>query len=261
MKVTYIGHSGFLVETEEAYLLFDCVASDGTEDNTGEKDYSTGTLPVLDDKKQLVVFVSHQHGDHYSHDIWKLKNKYLHVKYVISKDIPFSENARKACGISEADLDDILRVRANQKYELVLDQGSILDIETIRSTDMGVAFYLTLNGHTVFHAGDLNLWLWEEEGEEYNDYMSKHFFRELERLKGRRTDVAFLLLDPRQEKDAFRGMDAYLNAMDVRYAFPMHFWKQYDLITAYKEARKEEHFASAVQQIEYEGQVFDLPEE
>ena len=46
MKVTYIGHSGFLLETEEINFLFD---------------YSEGEIPILEKEKPLVVFVSHSH--------------------------------------------------------------------------------------------------------------------------------------------------------------------------------------------------------
>lgn len=260
MRVTYIGHCGFLVETKETYFLFDCVASGDTENRSDEKAYSTGKLPELDDGKDLVVFVSHQHEDHYSHQIWRLKEQYPHVKYVIAKGIPFSENARKKCGITEDDLSDILRVRVNQTYELVLHQGNLLVIETIRSTDTGVAYYLTFNGHTIYHAGDLHLWLWEEEGDEYNKFMAERFAKELGHLRGRKTDVAFLPLDPRLGKNTYKGMDAYLKAMNVKAVFPMHFWKQYDLISAYKKARKEEPYVAAIREIRQEGQVFDLPD-
>ncbi len=261
MRVTYIGHSGFLVETDEGYLLFDCIASDDITKENENLEYSTGKLPELDAEKEIIVFVSHRHGDHYCHNIWKLKEQYPHVKYVISKDIPFSPNVRKRRGITEEDLSNILRVSAHQVYELSLRQGSTLKIETLRSTDAGVAFYLTLNGAAIYHAGDLNLWLWEEEGDAYNKDMSARFDKELEYLRGRKTDIAFLLLDPRQERDAYKGMDAYLEAMDVKYAFPMHFWKQYGIIAAYKEARGDKPYVSAVQQIEREGQIFELSEE
>lgn len=51
MKITYIHHSSFLVETEENYFLFD---------------YFEGKLPQLKEDKPLLVFASHRHGDHFS---------------------------------------------------------------------------------------------------------------------------------------------------------------------------------------------------
>ena len=49
MKVTYIHHSGFLVETERFYYLFD---------------YESGALPELDAKKPIFVLSSHSHRRH-----------------------------------------------------------------------------------------------------------------------------------------------------------------------------------------------------
>ena len=60
MKVTYIFHSSFLVETEKNYLLFD---------------YFKGDIPEMDPEKQLVVLVSHRHEDHFSPDIYKLSER------------------------------------------------------------------------------------------------------------------------------------------------------------------------------------------
>ena len=48
IKVTYLGHSGFLAELEDVCLLFD---------------YYKGELPELDPDKKMAVFVSHSHYD------------------------------------------------------------------------------------------------------------------------------------------------------------------------------------------------------
>ena len=69
LKVTYLKHSGFLVEMEDKYLLFD---------------YWKGEIPALDYKKTLYVFVSHVHHDHYAKDIFKLENRCEFVKYILS---------------------------------------------------------------------------------------------------------------------------------------------------------------------------------
>lgn len=59
MKVTFIEHSGFMVEMEQNVLLFD---------------YYQGEIPSFDGSKTLYVFASHSHADHYDPAIWKLKN-------------------------------------------------------------------------------------------------------------------------------------------------------------------------------------------
>ena len=50
MKVTYLNHSGVLVEFKDHYCIFD---------------YFRGELPLLDKKKEVIVFCSHSHNDHY----------------------------------------------------------------------------------------------------------------------------------------------------------------------------------------------------
>ena len=53
MIVTYIRHSGFLVETERFYYIFD---------------YESGSLPELDREKPVLVLSSHSHSDHYNRE-------------------------------------------------------------------------------------------------------------------------------------------------------------------------------------------------
>ena len=49
IRATFLGHSGFLVELDNACLLFD---------------WSEGALPPLP-QKPLLVFASHRHQDHF----------------------------------------------------------------------------------------------------------------------------------------------------------------------------------------------------
>lgn len=244
MKVTYLGHSGFLVEMDTAYFLFD---------------YFRGEIPVLEREKPLVVFSSHKHHDHYNRKIWELRKQYPKVRYVLSRDIPLSPGVRAKIGLTDQEAEAVLRVRPRQCYELEVLPGKNLQIETLRSTDMGVAFFLTYEGKTLYHAGDLHLWLWEEEGEEYMRDMETQFFQATEKLKGRSVDAAFLLLDHRLECTMYEGMDAYLKMLDASYVFPMHMWDQYQWIDAYLSARKDMPQARAIQKIEKDGQEFLIP--
>ncbi len=217
MRITYLGHSGFLAETKEHYLLFD---------------YYTGKLPVFSPEKKLTVFVSHSHQDHYNKEIFALQNG-LHITYVLSGDI-----RRKRIEELVHRENELLSVKAHETYRLYGDQ---MAIETLRSTDIGVAYLVTLSeeGRTYhfYHAGDLNLWKWAEESKAYNNNMEANFRREMELIRGRHFDAAFVPLDPRQEDFAFGGMDLFLETADADAVFPMHFWKQPEIIRAYLKAR------------------------
>ncbi len=238
MKVIYLEHSGFLVEWEDIYCLFD---------------YNSGTIPELDRDKSLYVFVSHAHGDHYNRSIWGLREKYAKVNYIVSKDVPLSAGQRIKLGLQEADEKRILRVRADETYHL--PEGGP-EIKTLRSTDAGVAFLVGYAGRTIFHAGDLNLWTWPGESAKYNDEMRKNFLMEMVKIKDLSLDAAFFPLDPRQEEDCGKGLEIFNRTAVVKTLFPMHFWGTYDTIPRYIAAHESE--CSNIKNIEYEGQVFNI---
>lgn len=232
MKITYLGHSGFLVETAEHYLLFD---------------YYTGKLPVFLPEKNLTVFVSHSHQDHYNKEIFALqsgqngqdagneqqKNQKSFITYILSKDI-----RRKQAEELVKEENKLLFVKAHETYSLWEDR---MEVRTLKSTDAGVAFVVEITEedkvYRFYHAGDLNLWKWEGESKAYNNNMEANYRREMERIKGEHFDAAFVPLDPRLERFAFGGMDIFLETAEAEVVFPMHFWKQSQIIREYLNAR------------------------
>ena len=193
MKVTFIEHSGFMVEMEQNVLLFD---------------YYQGEIPSFDGSKTLYVFASHSHADHYDPAIWKLKEQYKDIHYILSDDIKDNEGA--------------VVMKAHEKKEV-----AGIEIETLRSNDMGVAFLVKVEGKTIYHAGDLNWWHWNGEPEEDNEYYKKTFQDEMKYLEGKKIDLAFMLLDPRQEDKYCWGMNYFLEHTDSKVVFPMHCFEHY----------------------------------
>lgn len=215
MKITYIAHSGFLVETEKSLYLFD---------------YFKGEIPKLAADKPLYVFASHRHEDHFNPEIFKLALKHPATKFVLAFDIRVTPRNLSKWGIDESWKEKILTARSKSSYDLSKDCW----VETLRSTDEGVAFLVTEGDYTIFHAGDLHWWLWEGEDSGWLGTMEANFKREVERIKGRRLDVAFLPLDDRLEQTFYKGMDWYLRSCDVRYAFPMHFWEDDSVVERFQ---------------------------
>ena len=73
MKITYINHSGFLIETKDCYYIFD---------------YYKGELPLLDKKKEVIVFCSHFHKDHFNPVIFEiLDDMSMTYQAILAKDI------------------------------------------------------------------------------------------------------------------------------------------------------------------------------
>lgn len=241
MQITYLGHSGFFMETEKADFLFD---------------YCEGELPKINPGKPLLVFISHGHSDHYNPNVFELAKKHSAVQFILPK----GTQIKKYVCIYEAQGIDLsqhlMLVKKNETYEIVLENGKPLQITTLKSTDIGVAYLLTFEGKTIYHAGDLNLWLWAEESQEFNDNMRRKYFAQLEKLRNREIDVAFVPLDVRQGTDAFAGIESFLEYTDSKHVFPMHMWGKYDIIRQLLARRPE--YAPCIEKIEYSGQRFFL---
>lgn len=222
MKVTFIEHSGFSVELEQVVLIFD---------------YCKGVIPEYPRNKKIFVFVSHSHGDHYNPAIWKLKEKYPEIVYILSDDIHTKE---KAVVMSPHETKDLGEVQ----------------IETLKSNDLGVAFLVKAEGKTIYHAGDLNWWHWNGEAEEDHFYYKKTFQHEMERLKGKQIDLAFMLLDPRQEDKYCWGMNYFLEQIHPKCVFPMHCFGAYKINRHYLRCSDGRKWTEVVQNITRPGQAF-----
>lgn len=205
MKVTFLGHSGFFIELEQVCLLFD---------------YWRGALPAPIAGKGLVAFASHCHHDHFNREIFAYGSRWERADYVLGNDIRLSAKLRAELGIRE---EQFHRMGPDRQAEY----GGVA-VRTLRSTDSGVAFLVQAEGKTVYHAGDLNWWVWEGEPQADNDAMTAAFFSEMEKLQDTPMDLAFLTLDGRQGPDMFRGFDYCLRNLRIRTAVPMHSFGNYE---------------------------------
>lgn len=241
MVVTYIYHSGFLVETNSANFLFD---------------YYKGEIPKLSPEKPLIVFVSHKHQDHYNDEIFDLLKQYPNTRFIFAKGISakFQTLKYRALGIELEDR--ITTLPKNTDIEMILENGKFLKITTLRSTDEGVAFLIRYGHKVYYHAGDLNLWVWEGESKQYNENMRKNYLAEMEKMRNMQIDVAFVPLDPRLEHNAFGGLETFLEYTDVKKVFPMHMWNNYGIISDF--LNKHPDYGDRVMKIERDGQRFEI---
>ena len=141
MKITHIYHSGFMVTMENSILLFD---------------WYKRSLPEIPTDQKLYVFCSHAHEDHYSPQIWDLQKTFKDVTYILDEGIADAAEHPEA---------DVIIVRPRQTYTIPADGSgpASLKVITLESTDMGVAFYIETEGKRIYHAGDLNVWFWNDE--------------------------------------------------------------------------------------------------
>ncbi len=248
MKVTYIGHSGFLVETEIAYFLFD---------------YYKGTIPEMIEDKPILVFVSHLHGDHYNPVIFSLVEKYQNIHYYLSNDIHFSEKIINDFNITEEFIEEKVTIVPPGLKRIVQlnreeDSQDFITIETIKSTDQGLAYLLTVKDRRIYHAGDLNSWVWEGDTKQQFNNMSALFKRAMEKIDGREIFLAFAPLDPRQGQYYKLGMDYLLNAAPITYAVPMHMWNEFETVDQYEEERLTKDLPTKIIKMSPENPVVEL---
>ena len=88
--------------------------------------------------------------------------------------------------------------------------------------------------------------------------MGRDFKREMKKLQNEHFDLAFVLLDPRQEKDAYKGFGYFMQNVDADHVFPMHMWQDYSMIQAYKKRTDNDYFLSRIADISEENQVFEF---
>ncbi len=238
MKVTYIKHSGFLVELTSCVLLFD---------------YYQGDIPKQDRDKPFYVFVSHRHQDHFNMDIFKLADYYEQVYFILSYDIKLNDRYLEKHHIAPAVRERIIKMNRHTAAD-----SNHMKIETLASTDEGVAFLVSTEGRTIYHAGDLHWWHWEGEPDAWNQKMEKMYTSEINRIKGRHIDCAFLPVDPRLKEAYYLGIRYFLNNTDTAAAFPMHFWEDYTIIKALLERKDMSSFQDKIVILTKEGQSFTL---
>ncbi len=227
MKVTYIGHSGYMVEDGGTALVFD---------------YYEGRMPEILEQSKVYVFASHVHPDHFNREIFGWERKYRDIRYILSDDIKAAGPKGKTVYIGP---------RQEKEFE-----G--LKIRTLRSTDEGVAFLVCLHGKKIYHGGDLNWWHWVEEGDAYNEMMRRGYQHEIGKIEGERLYAAFLPLDPRQEEQYSWGFDYFMRHTDTKHAFPMHMWGQYDVCGRLAQDPVSEPYRDKIMMVGKSLQVFEI---
>jgi L-ascorbate metabolism protein UlaG (beta-lactamase superfamily) len=190
-------------------------------------------------------------------DVLRLADKYSDIHFILSKDCKMSPNFLKKHGINPAIKEKITYVTVRAKYEIA---GGV-HVETLRSTDAGVAFYVETNGATFFHAGDLANWKWVGAGDLTNGVQERNYKFQIRQLKNLPINLAFVPMDPRMGEYQCDGFDYFLKETDADLIFPMHMWQNYEGIALYKRKITNSGMADRVMDISRENQVFLIGEE
>ncbi len=231
----YLGHSGFVIETPNATMLFD---------------WYQGKLPTIRSEKPLCVFVSHIHSDHFNPEIFNLVGNHPNSEIYLGYDHSVQSFDEMLSNLPKAVQDKICFFDGEQKLIVDIGETDII-VNTLRSTDMGVAFLIHTDDKTYFHAGDLFLMQTvsranylaqytdmlinhpDEQVMDYETYLKEcetEFNSFTEPLRGKTIDFAMIPVDPRFGDVAYKTVKRYMNIADIKFWSPIHLWGKYEYV-------------------------------
>ena len=209
MKLTYIYHSGYVIEGDRFTILIDYFKdTDGKVGIVHDK--------ILKNDGKLYILSTHSHHDHFNPEILKWRELRPDIVYVFSKDILDNKMARPEDAVY---LD---------KLETYIDDT--IYIKAFGSTDLGGSFLIKVGDKTIFHAGDLNNWHWNEEStKEEIEEAENNYLSELTLLakEVKHIDLAMFPVDPRLGKDYMKGAEQFIDTIKTYIFAPMHFGEEY----------------------------------
>ncbi|MDH5744262.1 MAG: ankyrin repeat domain-containing protein [Candidatus Aminicenantes bacterium] len=131
--IWYLGNSGWAIKTKSKLLIFDYQLFGPQPD---EPLLANGHINPEEIKEQDVyVFVTHEHGDHFTPVIFDWKKSIDGIEYIL--------------GFAPEKASEALVLLPREKK--MIDD---MEVSTIASTDAGVGFLVKVDGLTIFHAGD-----------------------------------------------------------------------------------------------------------
>lgn len=231
VKITFVWHDCFVVETAGANFVFDYwMDSDGTFRGL------PGAVAALDRDKPLYVLVSHGHKDHFNRQIFGWAELFDDIHYLVSNDVMkrirhiVSETSVYAG--PKVSRSQVTVLRPGEEYSC---RG--VTVRAFPSTDIGNSYMVEACGIRIFHAGDLNAWIWLDDSTDaevrkaMGDY--KACLRDIaawldaraaERPGARRTvDYCFFPVDSRIGREYYTGARMFVREFNVARFFPMHF--------------------------------------
>lgn len=200
-RVTYIYHNCFVLDLGDRTFLFDCPA-----DNHLTPEARTSLLSAIKDR-ELYVFITHGHDDHFNPGLPSIAKGAAGVRYVFSDDIEDMYPEFVPAGT--------LVVEPDEEYE-----AWGMEIATFMSNDLGVAFIIRVGGRIVYFGGDLAEWRWDDAGPRDQEFAVNFFEQALERISQWRVDIAFSNVDKRLSN--LTGGVKFVRRVEPGLFVPMH---------------------------------------
>ncbi|MFP4661000.1 MAG: MBL fold metallo-hydrolase [Halanaerobiales bacterium] len=217
MKIYHLYHSGVAIDYQDCLLIFDYFR-DSTEKISNLSNSDSGLINGvvrandLQKYKEIYVFVSHNHSDHYNPVIFDWQDYNSNIKYILSDDLDAGKEK------------NIYYIQENDNLKL-----DSIEITAYGSTDQGISFLVKLSDKYIFHSGDLNWWHWSSFSDKQLRKEEKDFKDEVDKLKGVKIDIAFVPVDPRLGKFYHLAGEYFIDVVEPTLLIPIHFADQYKI--------------------------------
>ena len=192
-KLTYLIRSGWMAETANHVLLFDYVPYEGKNfDEFIQLEFNK----AVRNKKNLFIFISHEHDDHFYPKLLEWSKKYENLEIILGwKYESFKPGIHQLNGREENTIKQI-------------------KVASHPATDAGSAFLVTVDGITIYHAGDHAQW---------SPGLKEEFIKEMEyiKMKVSKIDIAFVPVENRR-RYVMGGAVAATKILNPEHVLPMH---------------------------------------
>jgi len=229
MEIYYLHNSAFAVLIENTTIIFDYYNDKPVGDS---RKLENGV--VCDDalllNQHTYVLSSHSHYDHFSKGVLDWKTINSSISYILDS------------GIMEKDQMEYPEIAFMNEGD-IFDDGHIW-IKAYGSTDIGISFLVRVEGYTMFHAGDLNFWHWENEADA--DFIASEEQKFLNKLEPIIADdyninIMFFPVDYRMGDNGHAGAVKMIEIFEPQMFIPMHFHEEYRRIKTFKENFETKH--------------------
>lgn len=222
MRIYYLDNSGFAIILKNTTLIFDYY-NDRTE---GDRTIESGVMDAqtLKENNKTYVFSSHSHFDHFNRCVLSWSQINPSVKYIFDNGIMPAERRKHP---------EITFLKEGE----IFDDGHIW-MKAYGSTDIGISFMVKAEGYTVFHAGDFNLWHWENEADDaFIAKARENFLNILERINhdDYNINIMFFPVDYRMGENGDIGAIEMLEVFQPQIFIPMHFHGEFGRIKAFRQ--------------------------
>ena len=241
--IWHLYHSGFVIKTSDHLLIFDYRLGDNIP--KGGQGLQAGLINPDELKDEnVIVFISHEHYDHFYEDSFDWIDKIKKIHFIVSPEVSRDDSRFK----EKEGL--ITTIAANN-----IKQVGNLWIKTLLATDSGVAFLVKIDGLTIYHSGDHANWNWKNDPRTESRFASYH----LKPLEGEKIDIAMQTCDTRLKGKGWGGFFTFARKLKPGLIIPMHLNGDYSNTKDVEKILKEKNIDVPYWPVKYRGDYVKYP--